>query len=71
LIELGLYGNEVNSSNFSLPSLAYTLKSLGQELYEGLGFFVIRGLDPAKYSPEDNAAIYLGITSHIAEKRGK
>ena len=71
MVELGLDGNEVNPSNFPLPSLTYSLKSLAEELHEGMGFFIIRGLDPANYSPEDNAVIYLGIISHIAEKWGK
>lgn len=71
IIGLGLDGNEVNPMNFPLPSLARNLQYLAYELHEGRGFFVLRGLDPVNYTPEDNAVIYLAIASYIAEKRGK
>jgi hypothetical protein len=41
------------------------------ELHRGRGFFLLRGLDPNDYSPEDNVILFLGISSYIAERRGK
>jgi hypothetical protein len=41
------------------------------QLHHGRGFFVLRGLDPKAYSSEDITVIFLGISSYIAERRGK
>jgi hypothetical protein len=41
------------------------------DLYQGKGFFNIRGLDPRKYSAEDNVLVFLGISSYVAEQRAK
>jgi hypothetical protein len=47
------------------------LFSLTQDLHAGLGFFALRGLDPSRYSREDNVLIFLGVSSYIGEQRGK
>lgn len=67
---LGLYGTEVNRNNFPLPSLLKRLDLIAQNVHRGRGFAIIRGLDPKEYSPEDNAIVFLGISSYIGEKRG-
>ena len=67
----GLNGDEVDKSNFPLPNLSKQLKKLTEDVYEGRGFAIIRGLDPDAYSLEDFTVVYLGITSHVAERRGK
>ncbi|KAI3325232.1 Clavaminate synthase-like protein [Xylariaceae sp. AK1471] len=69
--DLGLDGEEVNSVNFPLPTLSNVLFSLAQDLHAGLGFFALRGLDPSRYSREDNVLIFLGVSSYIGEQRGK
>ena len=66
-----LNGDEVDKSNFPLPNLSKQLKKLTEDIYEGHGFVIIRGLDPDAYSLEDFTVVYLGITSHVAERRGK
>lgn len=68
---LELDGSEATGSTFPLPQLKKKLLALTVELHEGKGFFVLRGLNPADYTPEDNIIIYLGISSYIAETRGK
>ncbi|PMD58017.1 Clavaminate synthase-like protein [Hyaloscypha bicolor E] len=68
---LGLDGQEVNRQNFPLPTVQERLRAYTQELYRGKGFFSIRGLDPNEYSPEDNVLLFLGISSYVAERRGK
>jgi hypothetical protein len=68
---LGLDGHEVNRQNFPLPTMQERLHAYCLELHRGRGFFSIRGLDPNDYSPEDNAILFLGISSYIAERRGK
>lgn len=55
---------------FPLPTLGPKLNIVSKELHDGIGFAVLRGLDPKNYSPLDNLLLYLGITSYIAETRG-
>jgi len=69
--DLELDGSAVTASTFPLPGLREKLLQLAGELHDGKGFFVLRGLNPAGYSPEDNIVIFLGISSYIAETRGK
>lgn len=68
---LGLYGSEVSSSNFPLPTLGEKLLRTTFDIHRGKGFAVIRGLNPAEFSPEDNAIIFLGISSYIGSRRGR
>ena len=68
---LGLDGRETARENFPLPTLSPILRALAEELHHGCGFFALRGLDPNKYSREDNIIIFLGISSYVGEMRGK
>ncbi|KAF4980433.1 hypothetical protein FZEAL_3549 [Fusarium zealandicum] len=61
----------LSQDTFPLPRLHSQLRSLSDELHKGHGFFVIRGMDVDKYSREDNIIIYVGISSHIAQQRGR
>ena len=67
----GLNGDEVDKHNFPLHKFSKLLKKLAEDIYDGRGFVVIRGLDPDAYSLEDFTVVYLGITSYVAERRGK
>jgi hypothetical protein len=68
---LNLGFSEVCIQNFPLPTLKHQLRGLRLEVHHGRGFCVIRGLDPKLYSPVDNTIIFLGLTSYIAERRGR
>ncbi|KAH7024624.1 TfdA family taurine catabolism dioxygenase TauD [Microdochium trichocladiopsis] len=68
---LNLTSGHVSSKTFPLPTLHAELRRLSRELHRGHGFFVLRGLQPDKYSRADNVLIYTGISSHIADKRGR
>ncbi len=65
----GLDGNLVESSNFPLPNLQHKLRVLAEDLYNGKGFCVIRGIDYGRYCVEDATIIFLGIQSYIAPSR--
>ncbi|KAL4928973.1 uncharacterized protein BDV17DRAFT_290980 [Aspergillus undulatus] len=52
--ESGLSIDEANQFNFPLPTLGKALRALALEIHEGKGFFVLRGLNPDKYTIEDN-----------------
>ena len=65
-----LEGDEVCRANFPLPSLAPRLAQACEEVYNGIGAVIIRGLDVDVYTPADLTVIFLGISSYIAEERG-
>ncbi|KAK0660878.1 hypothetical protein QBC41DRAFT_383277 [Cercophora samala] len=70
-LELGLDGGAVSPVNFRLPTLGPVLCRLGAALHIGKGFGVVRGLDPANFSDEDNLVLFLGLSSYIGGLRGK
>ena len=43
---------------------------VSQNLHEGTGFAILRGLDSRKHTPEDNLIIFLGLASYIGDIRG-
>jgi len=47
------------------------LEKACEDVYNGRGFSIVRGLDPNAFSLEDMTVIYLGISSYIGEGRGK
>ncbi|KAL4975015.1 hypothetical protein BDW66DRAFT_167438 [Aspergillus desertorum] len=67
----GLGGHEVSQATFPLPSLGKELIKLRNDVYDGRGFAIVRGLDPDAYTMEDLTVVYLGISSYIGERRGK
>ncbi|KAL2826069.1 hypothetical protein BDW59DRAFT_161191 [Aspergillus cavernicola] len=69
--ESGFSGHEVSQATFPLPSLEKELANVRNDVYEGRGFSIVRGLDPEAYSVEDLTVVYLGISSYIGERRGK
>ncbi|KAG6298545.1 hypothetical protein E4U09_000740 [Claviceps aff. purpurea] len=69
--ELGLDGDLVRRNNFQLPTLEGDLNHLQNEIHNGKGFGLIRGLEPQKYSVEDLTTIYLGLQSYIADLQGR
>ncbi|KAK4171690.1 hypothetical protein QBC36DRAFT_339484 [Triangularia setosa] len=64
-------GDLVEPINFPLPTLGAKLEQLSRDVHHGKGFSVIRGLNPASYPVEDLSLIYLGLSSYIAEQRGR
>lgn len=60
----------ITKKYFPLPKLGAYLQKFKEELYNGVGLVVLRGLDPLDYSLEDLATILLGVSSHIAARRG-
>jgi hypothetical protein len=68
---LELDGDLVNRSNFPLPNLARNLRRIQDKIHNGIGFFIIRGLDLKKYTVEDGLVIFLGVQSYIAECRAR
>ncbi|KAJ5633851.1 hypothetical protein N7528_001693 [Penicillium herquei] len=61
----------ISQLTFPLPNLHSALRDLSNELHNGRGFFVLRGLRIDSYSREDNVIIYTGVSSHIGSIRGR
>ncbi len=56
---------EIRREHFPLPAAARDLAGILDELENGRGFIVIRGLPFGKYSDEDIARIFWGIGTHF------
>jgi hypothetical protein len=69
--ERDLNFDDIRKATFVLPRLGPRLEHQSRMLREGRGFCVLRGLDPTKYSREDNVIIYVGISSYFGEQRGR
>lgn len=69
--DLGLDGDCVCPENFPLPTIQYLLADITTDVHYGRGFTVLRGLDPSRYTAEDNVLLFLGISSYIGNRRGR
>jgi len=69
-LPLNLAPNFVTCANFPLSNELHTLlRNVSKELHGGVGFAVLRGLNPNDYGDEDNIIVYAGLLSHIGNKR--
>jgi hypothetical protein len=60
----------IRAEDFPLPILGPRLNALfHDEVLEGRGFAVLRGLDPARLSRRENAAAFLGLGAHLGAFR--
>ncbi|KAE8443232.1 hypothetical protein EG329_002100 [Mollisiaceae sp. DMI_Dod_QoI] len=67
---LKLAPGHLTAETFPLPTtLSTKLTEISNELYNGRGFSVVRGLDPRKYTPEENVIVFAGVASHVAPER--
>jgi hypothetical protein len=46
------------------------LQKVSDEIFQGRGLAILRGLNPDLFSIEDNVIIHAGISSYIAPLRG-
>ncbi|KAK4446859.1 hypothetical protein QBC34DRAFT_304485 [Podospora aff. communis PSN243] len=68
--ELGFDGDEVRKNNFPLPTLGPKLEQVCHDVHSGLGFAIVRGLDPARHTAEDNLTTFLAVASYIGDIQG-
>jgi hypothetical protein len=61
----------VNQNSFPLPNLHSKLREISNEIHNGFGFKVIRGLPVDTHTREEIFTIYAGLASHIAPIRGR
>ncbi|MHB8493664.1 MAG: TauD/TfdA family dioxygenase [Casimicrobiaceae bacterium] len=63
--------SQISAETFPLPNLGLRLKCVLQELLEGRGFVLIRGLDVESCSPEQAAIAYMGVGSYFGQPRSQ
>ena len=56
---------DLTPATFPLPTLAPKLNAFAEELVNGRGVGLIRGLERARYSADDASAIYFGVGVHL------
>jgi hypothetical protein len=61
----GLALAEVGRSSFALPTLAAKLEAMSQEILDGRGFVVVRGLDAQSYTDDDVGLIFWGLGAYL------
>jgi len=63
--------SRIDQTTFRLPDpLAKRLDTVSERCYSGRGFCVVRGIDPTKFTDEENALLFTGISAHVAPIRG-
>ncbi|CUM63881.1 uncharacterized protein PRCAT00001469001 [Priceomyces carsonii] len=65
----GLSLAAVSKENFTLPQLGKTLENFAEDLYNGTGVRLIRGLNIDDYDEKGKIIAYLGISSFIGDIR--
>lgn len=60
----------LSPSTFPLPeTLSARLRGISNQLHDGIGFAVLRGLDPKCYDDEEIVIIYCGVASYVGVER--
>lgn len=62
--------NSISPKSFPLCDLAAVLETMSEDIHTGKGVAIIEGLQPDKYTVEENIIIHAGISSYIAPQRG-
>jgi hypothetical protein len=63
--------SSISASTFELSeSFSARLKKFADQLYQGVGFQIVHGLDPSKYTPKQKIIVYAGVSAHICPQRG-
>ena len=61
----GIGWEEMPAADFLLPSLAPLADDIRTELEDGSGIVLLRGIDPRRYTPEEQKLLYAGLCGHI------
>lgn len=69
--EAGIAIEEISPENFPLPQIGPHLKTLRNELQNGLGFTLIRGLPVDSFAMEELCTIFCGIGSYLGSMRSQ
>jgi len=70
-LDLGIDVGEISESAFPLTTFADKISDLKDQLLNGVGFEVLRGLPIAGYDQEFAATIFCGVGAHIGSARSQ
>jgi len=70
-IQSGLNAEHMSKADFPLPKLEKKLEEVKQNLIKGVGFQVIKGLDPTHFSRLEVATLFMGLGSHLGVARSQ
>ena len=56
---------EIGAADFPLPSFAALADDIRVELEDGSGIVLLQGLEPGRYSPDEQKLLYAGLCRHI------
>ena len=62
---------EISPDTFPLSELHTTLRDISNEIHNGHGFKIVRGLPVDDFTREENVIIYAGLSSHVAPIFGR
>lgn len=65
--ERGLNMEEISRDDFLVPSMAPALEAIADDLENGRGFSLIRGLPVQRWGAADSALVYWGLSLHIGK----
>ena len=69
-IALGIDLPFLSPETFPLPpTLSERLRQVSIQLHKGIGFAVLRGLEPKRYNDKDNVIAYCGLASYVGAER--
>ncbi|KPM45634.1 hypothetical protein AK830_g919 [Neonectria ditissima] len=67
----GLHVRDINRDNFPLPTLGSPLDDMSEDLHNGKGFVIIRGLDSPTFSGDYDTIAFLGLSAYVAPQHGR
>ncbi|KAK0643966.1 hypothetical protein B0T16DRAFT_332896 [Cercophora newfieldiana] len=67
----GLSLGYISQNTFPLPTLHPKLREISNEIHNGHGFKVVRGIPVHLHTREENIIIYAGVSAHVAPIRGR
>ena len=70
-IALGLPLGYISQETFPLYRVRKALREISDEVHNGRGFKVLRGLPVDQHTREENVIIYAGVSAHVAPIRGR
>ncbi len=63
----GLSAPDFEKEDFSLDGMEESVANINEELENGKGFLLIRGIDAEKYNEEELASLYYGLGLHMGK----
>ena len=67
ILEKNIDIKDITPNDFLLPTLRYKLADIKQQLMEGVGISLLRGIPVDKYSVKENAIAFWGMSRYLGD----